>query len=128
MATLSNFLIAGMVGIMGFFTVVIAPMIFKVLPAEAASRYVRAFFPRYYFSLLVLAIIATLTANSIVHQYTLSSVSLLFLINLVWLTPSINLATDQKQSKRFFWLHAASVAINIGQLVACIVLLLNTSI
>ena len=40
----SMLLVAGIVGIMAFFTIAVAPTVFKVLPQEWASIYVRAFF------------------------------------------------------------------------------------
>jgi len=45
---LSELIVAGVVGVMLFFTVAVAPGIFKVLPQQWASVYVRNFFPRYY--------------------------------------------------------------------------------
>ena len=44
----SLFILAGVAGIMLFFSVAVAPTIFKVLPQEWASAYVRKFFPKYY--------------------------------------------------------------------------------
>lgn len=44
---LDRYPIAGTVGVMRFFTVVVAPTIFKVLPQQWASAYARRFFPRY---------------------------------------------------------------------------------
>ena len=44
----SMYAIAGVVGVMLFFSVAVAPTIFKVLPQEWAGIYVRQFFPKYY--------------------------------------------------------------------------------
>ena len=41
------YLVSGIVGVMIFFSVTVAPTIFKVLPQEWASAYVRQFFPKY---------------------------------------------------------------------------------
>ncbi len=41
-----DLLLSANVGVMVFFTAVIAPVVFKVLPEEWAASYVRAFFPR----------------------------------------------------------------------------------
>ena len=45
---LGELIVAGVVGVMLFFTVAVAPGIFKVLPQQWASVYVRNFFPKYY--------------------------------------------------------------------------------
>lgn len=127
MATLTHLLIAAIVGIMLFFTAAIAPMIFKILPAESASRFVRAFFPRYYFCLLVSSATATITAVSSFEKFSLGIISLLFLINFIWLTPAINHASDHQLKRRFAWLHGLSVVINLGQLITCFALLFSIS-
>ena len=56
----SLLLIAAMTGIMLFFTIAIAPTVFKVLPQLWASTYIRAFFPKYY---AVLGLISMLAAG-----------------------------------------------------------------
>jgi hypothetical protein len=43
---ISLYIVAAMVGIMVFFTIAVAPTVFKVLPAEWSSKYVRSFFPK----------------------------------------------------------------------------------
>jgi hypothetical protein len=45
---LHNVVISANIGIMIFFTVIVAPTVFKVLPAQWSAKYVRAFFPKYY--------------------------------------------------------------------------------
>src|SRR5262245_30888132 len=50
--------LAVMVGGIVFFTVVAAPIIFRVLGVEAGARFVRALFPRYYLWNAILASIA----------------------------------------------------------------------
>jgi zinc transporter ZupT len=91
---LSLYLVCGMIGIMVFFTIAVAPTVFKVLPQEWASKYVRNFFPKYY---------AFLGA-------------VLFFISLWVLTPAINRASDQGNKKKFGILHGASVVVNFIQL------------
>jgi hypothetical protein len=41
---LHNVVISANIGIMIFFTVIVAPTVFKVLPAQWSAKYVRAFF------------------------------------------------------------------------------------
>ena len=45
---ISELIIAANVGIMLFFSVAVAPTIFKVLPPDWAGVYVRQFFPKYF--------------------------------------------------------------------------------
>lgn len=60
---LSIYLIAGVAGVMLFFSVTVAPSIFKTLPQEWASVYVRAFFPKYYAVLGLTCLVAALITN-----------------------------------------------------------------
>ena len=54
-------LVSLVLGVMLFFSFVLAPMIFKVLPPDNASVFVRAIFPYYYLvNLLILSIISFL--------------------------------------------------------------------
>lgn len=116
MNTLAYFVIAANAGVMLFFTVAVAPFIFRVLPPEWAGRYVRSFFPRYY---------AYLFAASLVPTYLLwpgqmgvinLSVAVLFLFNWLGLTPAVNNATDRGHKRQFAVLHTVSIAINFVQL------------
>ena len=116
MDLLAFYVVAANTGIMFFFTVAIAPFIFRVLPPVWAGIYVRSFFPRYY---------AFLWATSIFSAYVLRErltgqvslvVAALFLINWVVLTPAINRATDNALRRRFMVLHALSIGINFVQL------------
>ena len=55
-------LVSLVLGVMLFFSFVLAPMIFKVLPPDNASVFVRAIFPYYYLvNLLILSIISFFT-------------------------------------------------------------------
>ena len=109
----SMYLIAGIVGVMLFFSVAVAPTIFKVLPQEFASIYVRKFFPKYYFVLGLTSVIASLFAeNTPVRLITLVCV-ILFAISLWLLTPAVNKAKDTNNIKQFNLLHGLSVAVNM---------------
>lgn len=109
----SMYLISGVIGVMLFFSVAVAPAIFKVLPAEWAGIYVRQFFPKYY---LVLGIVCV-EAGIFAPTYQLKIISFvsasLFAISLWVLTPAINKAKDENKTQRFNWLHGASVVINL---------------
>ena len=46
-----------------FFTIVVAPTVFRVLPVEWSSKYVRNFFPKYYASLGAITALCVFTAT-----------------------------------------------------------------
>ena len=124
---ITNYLISGMVGIMLFFTIVVAPTVFKVLPVEWSSKYVRNFFPKYYACLGLITTICIFTTPDGVGKVLLAICALLFAFTLLYLTGKINEAKDQGQNRRFHLLHGASVAINLFQLIAFIYLLVKPS-
>ncbi len=113
---LSLFLVSAMIGIMVFFTIAVAPTVFKVLPQEWASRYVRNFFPKYYAFLGAVSIIASFLATNTFSMVLLVICAALFFISLWVLTPAINRASDQGEKKKFGILHGASVVVNFIQL------------
>jgi hypothetical protein len=125
----SHLLIASNLGVMLFFSVAVAPSIFKVLPAEWAGVYVRQFFPKYYLYLGAVSLIAALLSEEFSFMMNSLVCSLLFIFLALFLTPKINAAKDSNQHKLFNYLHIASVLINFLQMGIYIYLLatLNTS-
>ena len=115
---LSFYLIAGVVGIMLFFSIAVAPTIFKVLPRAWAGAYIRKFFPKYYLVLGLTCIVAAIASESTHVKVVAFACASLFAISLWVLTPSINLATDEGNVKKFNILHGLSVAINLFILIA----------
>lgn len=118
-----NYLIAGMVGIMLFFTVVVAPTVFKVLPVEWSSAYVRSFFPKYYASLGIITIVCVFIETAALDKILLAICASLFAFTLFYLTDKINQAKDSGQTRKFHVLHGSSVVINLIQLIIFIYLL-----
>lgn len=114
---LSMYLIAGIVGVMLFFSVAVAPTIFKVLPQEWAGVYVRAFFPKYYLVLGLACLLAAIVAPQLLIKIIALICAGLFAISLFVLTPAVNAAKDAKLTKRFNLLHGASVGVNMVILV-----------
>jgi hypothetical protein len=112
-----------MVGIMLFFTVVVAPTVFKVLPVEWSSKYVRNFFPKYYASLGLVTLVSIFTEQDSVNRLYLIACAVLFAFTLFFLTGKINAAKDEGKNKQFHILHGLSVVINILQLCIFIYLL-----
>lgn len=117
---LSKYLVAGIVGVMIFFSVAVAPTIFKVLPQEWASAYVRQFFPKYYFVLGFSCLIAGFFAESFQLEIIAFVCATLFAISLWILTPAVNKAKDENNTKKFNALHGLSVAVNMVILVTLI--------
>jgi hypothetical protein len=99
-----------------FFTVVAAPVVFKVLPQEWAAAYVRAFFPKYFAFLGLTSLLAAFFAPGTTWQVALALCALLFFLSLGILTPAINRARDAGNKKMFGALHGLSVVLNLSQL------------
>ena len=106
-----------------FFTVVVAPTVFKVLPVEWSSKYVRNFFPKYYASLGLVTLVSIFTEQDSVNRLYLIVCVVLFAFTLFFLTGKINVAKDEGKNKQFHILHGLSVVINILQLCIFIYLL-----
>lgn len=121
--SISMLLIAAIVGIMVFFSVAVAPTVFKVLPQEWAGIYVRAFFPKYYAALGLISSIAAWLARDTVSAAMLGTCAVLFFVSLWGITPRINHARDRQDKRMFNLLHGFSVTINLGQLSALLWLL-----
>ena len=111
-------MIASNLGVMFFFTIAVAPTIFKVLPTEWTGVYVRQFFPKYdlYLYLGLVAILAVVLSEDVQVQRLSISCSAVFLVLALLLTPRINLAKDQQRMQLFQCLHFLSVFINVLQM------------
>jgi len=119
-------LIAISLGTMLFFSFVIAPVIFKVLDANNAGKFVRKIFPHYYMINLIILSIAVLLLFYIssinLDFYITLVVAILFAFSLFILMPIINKFKDSKEEKKFKYLHALSVIINFVQIIGLIYL------
>ncbi len=115
------------IGAILFFSFGVAPIIFKVLPAESAARFVRVLFPRYYAwgaMCGAIALPAYLGAPLSFQEFRGPSVALQALLILAGtllmfycgqsLTPAINAARDAglDGKPRFDRLHRRSVRLN----------------
>ncbi len=121
-------LVSLVLGVMLFFSFVLAPMIFKVLPPDNASVFVRAIFPYYYLvNLFILSIISSFYIyykTFVLDFYLILISALLFFFNLIYLMPKINKYKDQQNEKAFKISHLLSVIINFIQLIALGIVLL----
>tara|TARA_B100000941_G_C28474098_1_gene538126 strand:+ start:562 stop:948 length:387 start_codon:yes stop_codon:yes gene_type:complete len=128
METLIQNIFGIVLGMMIFFSFVLAPMIFKVLDAENAGKFVRKIFPYYYFVNLIflsIAIILFIIISSIgVNFYITLALAMSFIFAQFFLMPVINKLKDNNQEKKFKYAHGASVAINFIQIIGLIYLLI----
>ena len=124
---LSIYLIAMILGIMLFFSFVIAPVVFTTLDEDNARKFIRRIFPFYYnvnlaISFIVLLIFLFLSKLG-VDFYLILLITILFAISNYLLMPLINKYRDEKQDKKFKYSHFISVVINFVQMI-CLVFLL----
>ena len=119
-AILGAILAATAFGAAVFVSFFLAPMVFRVLEPAAASRFLRAMFPRYYACLLACG--AGLVGLSLaVPGIGPASIALAALAAVsTALVPRINAARDagEAMKRRFRQLHGLSVALNLGMLAA----------
>ena len=124
-----TWLLGALIGSMLFFAFTVAPTVFRALPAEHGSAFLRRFFPQYYLWGIVLAMLCTLVAFATSDQFSwgiCAGVLVLFIYARQSLMPRINRARDselegdQASAKTFKSLHLQSVVINGVQLLLLI--------
>ena len=115
-------------GMMIFFSFVLAPMIFKILDAENAGKFVRKIFPYYYFVNLIFlsiaAILFFLVSSLNKDLYIILLLVMSFIFAQFILMPLINKLKDNNQEKKFKYAHGLSVVINFAQMIGLIYLLI----
>ena len=121
-------LTAMFLGIMLFFSFVIAPVVFTTLDEDNARKFIRRIFPFYYnvnlgISLIVLITFLLLSKLGI-DFYLILAITLLFATSNYLLMPLINKFRDEKQDKKFKYSHFLSVLINFIQMLFLVVLLI----
>ena len=125
---ISIYLTAMILGIMLFFSFVIAPVVFTTLDEDNARKFIRRIFPSYYnvnlgLSLIVLLIFLFLSKLGI-DFYLILAITLLFATSNYLLMPLINKYRDEKQDKKFKYSHFISVAINFVQMLFLVIILI----
>ena len=133
METLALYVVAATLGAMVFFAAGVAPTVFQALPIEQAGLFLRKLFPRYYLALFLGSGVAGFLWIS--SAPLAASTCWLIALSTLWvrqrLVPHINqlrdaeLAGDAAAGARFAKLHRVSVIINMVQLLALVVLLLQ---
>jgi len=125
---ISIYLISMILGIMLFFSFVIAPIVFTTLNEENARKFIRRIFPFYYnvnlgISLIILIIFLFLSKLGI-DFYLILAISILFATSNYLLMPLINKYRDKKQNIKFKYLHFISVLINFVQMLFLVIVLI----
>jgi len=124
---ISIYLIAMILGIMLFFSFVIAPVVFTTLDEDNARKFIRRIFPFYYNVNLAISFVVLLTFLFLsklgVDFYLILLITILFATSNYLLMPLINKYRDEKQDKKFKYSHFISVVINFVQMI-CLVFLL----
>ena len=121
------YLTSMILGIMLFFSFVIAPVVFTTLDENNARKFIRRIFPFYYnvnlgISFIVL-IIFILLGKIGIDFYLILAITLLFAISNYLLMPLINKYRDEKQDKKFQYSHFISVLINFVQIICLVIIL-----
>ena len=122
------YLTSMILGIMLFFSFVIAPVVFTTLDDENARKFIRRIFPFYYNVNLVISFIVLLTFFFLSKFGTefilILTITILFAISNYYLMPLINKYRDEKQNKKFKYSHFTSVVINFIQMIFLVFLLI----
>jgi len=122
------YLTSAILGIMFFFSFVVAPVTFTTLNEENARKFIRKIFPYYYNVNLGISILVTLIFIFIetfhLDFFLILLVALLFALSNYVLMPLINKYRDNNQDKKFKLSHFISVIINFLQMVLLIIILI----
>ena len=128
LSQLSSYLTSIILGIMLFFSFVVAPITFTVLNEESSRKFIRKIFPYYYnvnlvISFLVLIFFVIQKTFSL-NFYLILTVAILFALSNYVLMPLINKYKDENQDKKFKYSHFISVVINFIQMIFLVIILI----
>jgi len=128
LSQLSSYLTSIILGIMLFFSFVVAPITFTVLNEESSRKFIRKIFPYYYnvnlvISFLVLIFFVIQKTFSL-NFYLILTVAILFALSNYVLMPLINKYKDENQEKKFKYSHFISVIINFIQMIFLVIILI----
>ena len=124
---ISIYLISIILGIMLFFSFVIAPVVFTTLNEENARKFIRRIFPFYYnvnlgISLIVLLLFIFL-GNFKTDFFLILAVAIMFAASNYFLMPLINKFRDENNNKKFKFSHLISVIFNFIQILFLVIIL-----
>ena len=124
----SIYLTAMILGIMLFFSFVIAPVVFTTLDETNARKFIRRIYPFYYNVNLGISLIVLLTFIFLsklgVDFYLILAISLLFVISNYLLMPLFNKYRDEKKDSKFKYSHFISVVSKFVQMILLVILLI----
>ena len=124
---ISIYLTSMILGIMLFFSFVIAPVVFTTLDENNARKFIRRIFPFYYNVNLGISFIVLITFMLLskigIDFYLILAITLLFATSNYLLMPLINKYRDEKQDKKFKYSHFISVLINFIQMICLVIIL-----
>tara|TARA_B100001029_G_scaffold153404_1_gene136996 strand:+ start:176 stop:565 length:390 start_codon:yes stop_codon:yes gene_type:complete len=119
--------IAAVLGIMLFFSFVVAPVGFKSLNEKSYKNFIRKIFPYYYSINLIILILVSIPIyihhGMIFTLFLLYICCALFVVSLFILMPLINKYRDKKNKKGFKIAHTVSVVINFLQIFLLIIII-----
>ena len=125
---ISTYMVSMVLGIMLFFSFVIAPVTFTVLNEENSRKFIRKIFPYYYNVNLVISffvlIFFVIQKTFSLNFYLVLVVAILFALSNYILMPLINKYKDEKQDKKFKYSHFVSVVINFIQMIFLVIILI----
>ena len=125
---LSIYLSCIILGIMLFFSFIVAPVTFSSLNEENARIFIREIFPYYYTVNLIISLIVLLCLIYLgiynLKFYLILLISILFAFSNFILMPLINKFRDSKEDKKFKYSHFLSVIINFVQMIFLIIILI----
>ena len=125
---ISTYMVSMVLGIMLFFSFVIAPVTFTVLDEENSRKFIRKIFPYYYNVNLVISffvlIFFVIQKTFSLNFYLILMVAILFALSNYILMPLINKYKDGNQDKKFKYSHFVSVVINFIQMIFLVIILI----
>ena len=125
---LSIYLSCIILGIMLFFSFIVAPVTFSSLNEENARIFIRKIFPYYYTVNLIISLIVLLCLIYLgiynIKFYLILLITILFAFSNFILMPLINKFRDSKEDKKFKYSHLLSVIINFVQMIFLIIILI----
>ena len=124
----STYMLSMVLGIMFFFSFVVAPVTFTVLDEENFRKFIRKIFPYYYTANLLISFLVliffVIQRTFSLNFYLLLTVAILFALSNYILMPLINKYKDENQDKKFKYLHFISVVINFIQMIFLVIILI----
>ena len=125
---ISTYMVSMVLGIMLFFSFVVAPVTFTVLDEENSRKFIRKIFPYYYTANLLISFLVliffVIQRTFSLNFYLISTVTILFALSNYILMPLINKYKDENQDKKFKYSHFISVVINFIQMIFLVIILI----